>query len=105
MSDAQVTDLIFDVKNITLRFGGVVSLRDVSLDDAPRRDLGRHRTERRGQDVALQLSDGRLSAPRRNDLLHLEQGRRRSRSSARRRTASLEPEFRERSKRLVSSAR
>lgn len=32
MSDALTTDLIFDVTRITLRFGGVVSLRDVSLE-------------------------------------------------------------------------
>ncbi|MGH3732398.1 MAG: ABC transporter ATP-binding protein [Acidimicrobiales bacterium] len=32
MSDVATRELIFDVTNITLRFGGVVSLRDVSLE-------------------------------------------------------------------------
>ena len=48
--------------NVTLRFGGVTSLNDVIAADAPRRDPGRHRPERRRQDVAVQLAHRRLHA-------------------------------------------
>ncbi len=58
------SDPIIEVDHVTLRFGGVTSLADVSLRPAARRDPRGHRTERRRQDVAVQLPDRRLRPPR-----------------------------------------
>ena len=54
--DAPTRDVVFDVQHVTLRFGGVTSLNDVSLQHVPRRDPGDHRAQRRRQDVAVQLA-------------------------------------------------
>ena len=43
------------VQGLTIRFGGVTALEDVSFEVAPRRDLRLDRPERRRQDDALQL--------------------------------------------------
>jgi hypothetical protein len=51
-------------ENVTLRFGGVVSLRDVSLEMRRGEILAVIGPERRRQDVALQLPDRRLRTPR-----------------------------------------
>ena len=64
---APVNDPILEVRDVTLRFGGVISLDEVSLHAAARRDPVGDRPERRRQDVAVQLPDRRLSAARRRD--------------------------------------
>ncbi len=64
------------------RFGGVVSLRDVSIQMRRGEILADHRAQRCGQDVALQLTHRCLSTPRRgiDSPLH---------DRARRRTAKI----------------
>ena len=49
---------LFDVQQVTLRFGGVVSLRDVSPAMRRGEILAVIGPERRGKDVAVQLHTG-----------------------------------------------
>jgi len=79
---AELADVLFSVEHVTLRFGGVTSLNDVSLGLAPRRDPVCHRPERRREDFVVQLPDRRLHAPGRVDHLHREERARRQRHRA-----------------------
>ena len=53
-ADLQASALLA-VRGLTIRFGGVTALDNVSFEVAPRRDLRPDRPERRRQDDALQL--------------------------------------------------
>ena len=58
--DAGTDDVVFDVEDVTLRFGGVTSLNDVSLQMHRGEILAVIGPERRRQDLAVQLADRRL---------------------------------------------
>ena len=56
---------ILDVERLTMRFGGLVAVDDVSFAARARRDHRAHRPERRRQDHGLQLHHRLLQADRR----------------------------------------
>ncbi len=58
---------LLEVDDVTLRFGGVVALNDVSFTPAQGRDLRADRPERRRQDDLLQRDDRGLPADQRGD--------------------------------------
>ena len=53
---------LLEVDEVTLRFGGVVALNEVSFHINKGEILGPHRSQRRRQDDLLQRHDGRLPA-------------------------------------------
>jgi branched-chain amino acid transport system ATP-binding protein len=59
MTQKKIGDVILDVKNISLRFGGVKALTDI-LQRARARDPRHHRPQRRGQELHAQLHQRRL---------------------------------------------
>jgi len=70
VSDRSLPISSFDAEQLTLRFGVVVSLRDVSFEMRRGEILAVNWSERRGQDVTLQLGHRVYQLPRRIDHLH-----------------------------------
>ena len=64
---AEAGDVILDVRNISLRFGGVKALSDITLRRPRARDPRHHRPERRRQELDAQLHQRRLPAAGRLD--------------------------------------
>ena len=62
---AEVAEEVLTLDQITMAFGGVVALNDVSFTVHRGPDLRDHRAERRRQDDAVQLRDRRVPAHRR----------------------------------------
>jgi len=64
---------VFSVQHVTLRFGGVTSLSDVSLS-LNRGEILSIIGPNGAEDLSVQLPDRRLHAPRGLDNLHSEHG-------------------------------
>jgi hypothetical protein len=57
-------DPILTVEHLSMRFGGLMAINDLSFEAGARRHHGAHRPERRRQDHGLQLHHRLLQADR-----------------------------------------
>ena len=79
---------LLSVRGVSVRFGGIVALDDVSFDVAPRRHLRPDRPQRRRQDHAVQLHEPAVPVPGRRHPARGPVAHRRADPPHRRRSAS-----------------